>query len=192
MKNTLLTIFIFIIFNTYTLLGEKVIVIQPYTGIEKSKMEYVVRELKQVFPNVVMNQEIFLDHSLRNKSGSRFRADLILKDLSKKQINGIVVGLTSKDISTSYKGRADWGVMGLSYLNGNACVISTFRLKGNNVPEKYFKLAIHEIGHAEGLKHCPQSACYMRDAKGRDHLNGLHSFCASCKKHLQRNGWKLK
>lgn len=174
------------------LVGEKLIVVQPYTGIKQSYVNYVVRELEKVYPVLQVNPAVKMDNSLQNDARTRFRADLIIKDLSQKQKKGIIVGLTANDISTSYKGRADWGVMGLSYLNGNACVISTFRLKGNNVPEKYFKLAIHEIGHAEGLKHCPQSACYMRDAKGKDHLNGLHSFCASCKKHLQRNGWKLK
>lgn len=174
------------------LFGEKLIVVQPYTGIKQSYVNYVVRELEKVYSVVQVNPAVKMDNSLQNDARTRFRADLIIKDLSQNQKKGIIVGLTANDISTTYKGRADWGVMGLSTLNGNACVISTFRLKGNNVNEKFYKLAIHEIGHAEGLKHCLNQSCFMRDAKGKDHWNQLTDFCKSCKNHLRNHNWKLR
>lgn len=193
MRYFLLSIVIFTFVNfPHLVFGEKFIVIQPFAGIKKVYVDHVFWELKKIYPKVKVIPEIKLKNSLQNQTGTRYRADLILKDLSVKHTDDIVVGLTSKDISTSYKGRSDWGVMGLSYLNGNACVISTFRLKGDNVDEKFFKLAIHEIGHAEGLKHCANKTCYMRDAKGKDHWNQLTDYCQSCKKYLHQRGWKFK
>lgn len=82
--------------------------------------------------------------------------------------------------------------MGLGYMPGNACVISTFRLKGNNQAEKLYKVAIHELGHTQGLPHCPDKSCFMRDAEGKDHLNEEVHFCPKCKAYLIKRGWNLR
>jgi archaemetzincin len=82
--------------------------------------------------------------------------------------------------------------MGLGYCPGKSCVASTFRLHGNNRFEKLVKVALHELGHTEGLNHCPEKTCLLRDAEGKDHLNEEKGFCASCKKYLIKKGWELK
>lgn len=106
-----------------------------------------------------------------------------------------ILGVTSKDISLKYKKHEDWGVMGLSYLRKGVSVISTFRLGGVQKMNKdsFFKLALHELGHAAGLPHCELSTtCIMRDAKGEDHFPRLTGFCPSCKSYLQEHGWNLQ
>lgn len=74
---------------------------------------------------------------------------------------------------------------------------STFRLKGKNRLEKLFKVAIHELGHTQGLartksKHCPEKSCLMRDAQGKDNWDQLKEFCPKCKPVLIQAGWALK
>ena len=82
--------------------------------------------------------------------------------------------------------------MGLGFCPGKSCIVSTFRLRGKNREEKLFKLALHELGHTQGLKHCPTKNCFMRDAKGKDHWNELNGFCKRCKITLKMAGWLLK
>ena len=41
----------------------------------------------------------------------------------------VTIGLTHRDISTSIHGQYNYGIMGLSFRPGDACVVSTFRLK---------------------------------------------------------------
>lgn len=53
-----------------------------------------------------------------------------------------------------------------------------------------YKVLVHEIGHTEGLDHCPEKTCLMRDAEGGNPLDEETDFCERCKAHLQRKGWK--
>ena len=86
---------------------------------------------------------------------------------------------------------ADFGVMGLGYRPGNACVASTFRLNAENKSEQFYKVAIHELGHTQGLKHCPDKTCFMRDAEGKNPTNEEKDFCQNCKKVLRSKHWKI-
>ena len=103
--------------------------------------------------------------------------------------NHVTLALTTKDISITKGKFADWGIMGLSYCPGKACVASIHRLKNNK--EQFFKIAIHELGHTQGLPHCPVKTCFMRDAEGGNHTNQEKEFCPKCKKVLVDAGWLL-
>ena len=103
----------------------------------------------------------------------------------------ITIGITDKDISSSMHGVDDWGVMGLSYIPGRACVISSFRLKKNNLSDQLFKVAIHELGHAQGLDHCANKTCFMRDAEGKNTTDQEKQFCPKCKAFLINKGWLI-
>jgi archaemetzincin len=105
------------------------------------------------------------------------------------KVNDVTIGLTTKDISTTKGDKLDWGIMGLGYCPGNACVASSFRLKGINKLEKLFKVSIHELGHTFGLNHCQIGNCLMRNAEGKDHLNEMLDFCRACKQQLENVGW---
>jgi archaemetzincin len=169
------------------------IVIQPFLGFPPSQTTLVEQELKKIYSGpIVVNEPIALPSSALNSSKKRYRADSLIKYLSKKtNKRSLTIGLTDKDISTTKGENKDWGIFGLGYMPGNACIASTSRLKGTNKFEKLFKVAIHELGHTQGLDHCPEKTCLMRDAKGKDHLNELKEFCPPCKRVLIKAGWDL-
>jgi archaemetzincin len=81
--------------------------------------------------------------------------------------------------------------MGLGFEPGNACVISTFRLSKTNFAAQFYKVALHELGHTQGLPHCPNKTCLMRDAEGSNHLDEETGFCPSCKAYLKSKGWLI-
>lgn len=95
------------------------------------------------------------------------------------------------DISTSKGEIKDWGVMGLGYCPGKSCVASSFRLSAQKRQQQFFKVAIHELGHTQGLAHCANKTCLMRDAEGSNYLNEETGFCENCKAVLVKKGWKL-
>jgi len=163
--------------------------LQPFEGISKETQFYVLNEVKKMYPYVELNQPIHLPASSYYEPRKRYRADSIIAYLSRNTPrNHVSLGLTTKDISTTTKNSADWGVMGLAYKPGKAGITSTKRVKNN---KQYLKVVIHELGHTQGLDHCPVSYCYMRDAKGKNPLDQEKRFCSKCKAHLLKRGWKL-
>ena len=168
------------------------IVIQPFEGMPKEEVQYVEREIKKIYPYIKVMEETPLQKKFMNSAKTRYRADLLIKDLNLKAKEGTcVIGLTNKDISTTKGKYADWGVMGLGYCPGNACVISNYRVKGKDRLEKLYKLSIHELGHTQGLPHCPSEGCIMQDAKGKDNFSKEYGFCKKCTKHLRNRNWKI-
>ena len=123
---------------------------------------------------------------------NRYRADSLIHFLDRMTLDGqITIGLTSKDISTTKGDIPDWGVMGLGFCPGKACVVSAFRLSKGQMHEQLFKVALHELGHTEGLPHCPVRTCFMRDAEGRNPINEEKEFCPKCKAMLILKGWQF-
>jgi len=80
----------------------------------------------------------------------------------------------------------------LGFEPGNACVVSTFRLPKMKLSRQLSKLCLHELGHTQGLPHCKNKTCFMRDAEGGNHLEEEIDFCESCKSYLKSEGWLLK
>ncbi len=172
---------------------ELIISIQPFSDISQDKVNYVVNELKKVYSKVEVKQPIPLPGYCKNYDKSRYRADSLIRYLKNRTKEGyLTIGLTTRDISATKGKDADFGIMGLGYRPGNSCIASLFRLKGENRLEKLYKVAIHELGHTNGLPHCPVKTCLMRDAEGKDHLNEEKEFCPSCKATLVKAGWALK
>ena len=167
--------------------------IQPFTDIAKDDVTEVVNQLKKKYPHIEVLPAIDFPESAFYKPRNRYRADSIIKFLKNNTPNGIVkVGLTSKDISATKGNNKDFGIMGLGYKPGKSCVASSFRLSKKNKNEQHFKVAIHEIGHTQGLSHCPNFTCYMRDAEAQNHNDDLIDFCNDCKKFLtEKRNWKF-
>ena len=169
------------------------IIIQPFNDLPNGSARYVEQFLKQVYPKVLVNKPIQLPRNAFIPSIHRYSADSLIQFLSKNTSKGFVtIGLTQSDICTNENKNPFWGIMGLGYQPGKACIASDRRLKGSNRQEKLCKVAIHELGHTQGLHHCPVTTCFMRDAEGKDHLNEENEFCSSCKKVLVKAGWELK
>ena len=106
--------------------------------------------------------------------------------------NHVTIGLTGKDISATKDSIVDWGVMGLGFCPGKACIASTFRLPKSEQLIQLFKVAIHELGHTQGLPHCAVKSCFMRDAEGGNPTTEEKDFCAECKSYLVKKGWAFK
>ncbi len=170
----------------------KVIDIQPYGDISTEIVNYIYAEVSKVCPKVNLLKVQALPERAFYKPRNRYRADTIitlLRGITQK--DHVTMGLTNKDISTDKGKFADWGVMGLGFLGGNACVASTFRVSKTKIKEQYFKVAIHELGHTQGLEHCPDVTCLMTDANGKNNTDKEKGFCKKCKFHLIKRGWKL-
>jgi archaemetzincin len=169
-----------------------VILVQPFKDIKPENVQFVTNEIKKVYPNVKILQPIDFPTNAYYKDRNRYRADSIIKFLDKRTKNGFVtLALTSKDISVTKGKVKDFGVMGLGFRPGKACVASSFRLNKENSNEQFFKIAIHELGHTQGLKHCPEKKCFMRDAEGKNPTNEEVDFCEKCKEILINKNWKF-
>ncbi len=168
------------------------IIIQPYSDISDDRVTKVTNQLKLFYPDIIINHKINLPDAAYYKPRNRYRADTIIQILKRTApANAVMVGLTSKDISTTKDDYQDWGVMGLGYHPGNACVASTFRLNKNKIDEQFYKVVIHELGHTQGLPHCPDLNCFMRDAEGGNPLDYENAFCNKCKEVLKNKGFNL-
>ena len=117
----------------------------------------------------------------------RYVAVEILKSLQKKTINGNykVLALTDKDIEIEKNNH--WGVMGLAYLGGNECVVSTYRIGGKK--DRLIKVALHETGHMLGISHCTSgiASCLMKDANGKGATvdKARKYVCKNCKSKIK-------
>ena len=140
----------------------------------------------------------------------RYRADSLLRYMDKQKRGNFdyILGIANVDITTTnrYKDgqiqfpawmHADWGIFGLGYVSGGACIVSSFRLRLDNPPlpkvyARLAKVARHEIGHNFGLPHC-LNKCFMSAADLRNALVALDhesdSLCLACKRKL---GKKVK
>lgn len=170
-----------------------IIYLQPFDGITAAQTTSVFNEVKKVYAFIEIKKTIPLPSAAYYPPRSRYRADSIIHILSRQAASGHkIIGLTNKDISTTNNEIADWGVMGLGFCPGKACVASTFRLSKSETSKQLFKVAVHELGHTFGLPHCPVKYCFMRDAEGGNPTNEEKEFCTNCKSFLAGKGWHLK
>ncbi|WP_228411888.1 Zn-dependent protease [Chryseobacterium sp. KLBC 52] len=168
------------------------ILIQPFKDIKPETVAKVTEGIKKVYPNVKVLNAIDFPENTYYKERNRYRADSIIKFLNKETKEGFVtIGLTAKDISATRGKIKDFGIMGLGYRPGKACVASDFRLSKENRDEQFYKIAIHELGHTQGLPHCPEKMCFMRDAEGKNPTNEETDFCKKCKTFLINKNWKF-
>lgn len=169
-----------------------IVELQPLGKIPGHDIEHVFNELKKVYPNIIINRSIEIPSSCYYKSRNRYRADSIIHYLSRRTgKEHITIGLTNLDISTTKNEVKDFGIMGLGFNPGNACIASSFRLSKQNKQAQFFKVAIHELGHTQGLGHCPEKLCFMRDAEGKNPIDEENAFCNSCKSTMKRKGWQF-
>jgi archaemetzincin len=173
--------------------GEEItILIQPFEDVKPKQLAEISENIRKIYPKIKILEPIDFPKNAFYQPRNRYRADSIIKYLRTKTPNNCVtLALTNKDISVTKGKVADFGVMGLGYRPGNACVASSFRLNPKNKNEQFYKIAIHELGHTQGLKHCPDKTCFMRDAEGKNPTNEEKDFCQNCKKVLRSKHWKI-
>jgi archaemetzincin len=168
------------------------ILVQPFKDIDTNDVDYVVVGLKKNYPYIRVKKSLALPSNAWNASRRRYRADSLINFLNSNSKEAeVVIGLTNRDISTTNGSVADWGVMGLGFCPGRACVVSTFRLSPQYRRAQLFKVSMHELGHTQGLQHCKVKTCLMRDADGRNSINEEKEFCIQCRSVLSKKGWQF-
>ena len=126
------------------------------------------------------------------KPRNRYRATVLLESIDSYNGYDKIIGITTKDISTSKNNIYDWGIMGLANSSGRSCIISTYRIKTPNkvlFNDRFIKVALHELGHTMGLPHCTfSSTCFMEAADGtiKSVDREKRFLCSNCKKLISQ------
>lgn len=176
--------------SNQTISKEAIIIdIIPFEDTPPEIINSLSDALSQICPNVTVKSIIAFPENSFYEPRHRYKADSLINYLSSiTPTNHVSIGITVKDISTTKEDISDWGVMGLSFQPGNACIASTFRLNKHNLLDQLFKVSIHELGHTQGLVHCEVQTCYMRDAEGKNTTDQELGFCDKCKAALFAKG----
>lgn len=177
--------------------------LQPLGQYDTAQLRFVQQELQQFFkvPVVILKETSIPKSFLNTSKGERYSADSIIKWMAHTAPDSItkVVAITHKDIFTSKweNGQikkpestyAVWGIFGLGYKPGRSCVVSDHRLRTNNSKQFHHRLrtvVIHELGHNQGLSHCPTKNCIMSDANERIQTvdNSSRLYCKTCSERI--------
>ena len=165
--------------------------LQPLGDFTQKEANQLKEELeKHLVPIYLSEIEVLpkkdIPASCLYKPRNRYWAGKILGFL-KQQNQGsdfVTIGLTHRDISTSIHGNYNYGIMGYSFRPGNACVVSTFRLKRK---DDLWKVTTHEFLHSRGLPHCKKDnpKCLMQDAHGKNTFFMKNGLCQDCQNSLK-------
>lgn len=171
------------------------IVIRPIGQISDTTIfHFLKNELNKIFKIPVrIEKPVSIDSSCYNEDRDQYYSPLLLKRLSSKNPNEIVLGIVSVDLY----------VEGLNFIFGQAslterkAIISLIRLKQESYGLKpnptLFKRrtlteAVHELGHIYGLNHCSNPRCVMffsNSLKDTDYKG--FEFCPNCRNKIFGN-----
>ena len=174
------------------------ILFQPYDSVSYQEAQRLVKtfeyQLSSLLDDIAI-REIkvlpikHLTEAQLNNTETRYRAEKILdlqnniaKEVVKDENFDVIIGITSKDISTSLHNIDDYGIQGLSYIGKNNCVVSTFRIKNR---KQLWKVIAHEFCHTyfyTQMPHCPADdpTCIMQDGHGKPNWTKRTKICDKC------------
>lgn len=123
----------------------------------------------------------------------KYRADGLLGKLKHRRPGRGVhrLGITEADVSIE-----DWNfVFGLAEMPGSTAIMSLAKLRPRRssresdalLRDRAVKIAVHELGHTFGFRHCGDERCvmcYTETAAGVDVTE--ETFCAKCRSRLRR------
>ncbi len=145
-----------------------------FEGVERGILELIQRGVEEVLGGGtcrVLDGVLRIPDEAYNRIRRQYASELLLEVTSEYIMESgrkdyILLGVTDVDI---YAPGMNY-IFGLAHCSGRTAVISLFRLRPefygessnrNLFLERAVKEAIHEIGHALGLKHCKNEFCVM-------------------------------
>lgn len=180
-----------------------IIGLQPLGEYNRDRLLFIQKELQLFFkvPVVILKETPVPTNFLNTSKGERYSADSIIKWMAATAPDSIIkiVAITNKDIFTTKYANgqikkpestyAVWGIFGLGYKPGRSCVVSDHRLHTGNPAQFHHRLrtvVIHELGHTQGLDHCPTPNCIMSDANEsiRTVDKSSNQYCKHCNGQL--------
>ena len=172
--------------------NKQTIAVVYYNQVDPELKKQLLENIKSTYNCTVVeiNGTRTLPVKAYYKPRGRYRANQLLNDLTTIVGYNKVIGITSRDISTTSGVHYDWGVMGLASCPGKSSVISTFRIKTPDKAkfnDRFIKIALHELGHTMGVPHCTFSTtCFMEAANGtvKSVDRETRHMCSRCKKTL--------
>ena len=167
--------------------------ILPLGGIEIGQIKLLSKELGVFYGmKILILPHYAMPENCRLKNTQRYSAPLMLKWLTGRKPAGCdrILGVCSRDIFTKKGSNPHWGIFGLGYKPGQACIVSAHRLKqfANRRDTFLTLVTLHEIGHNLGLPHCNKHPnCLMNDAKGTAKTLFAEKkwLCANCRRLLK-------
>ncbi|MFM9911426.1 MAG: hypothetical protein ACKVOW_19000 [Chitinophagaceae bacterium] len=106
------------------------IVIQPIGKVDVSLLYRLKTRLEEFTQTIVLiERDRLLPQFACNSYRHRYKADSLLFYLKAQTTiaDAKIIGITEHDIEIQLNNIATWGIMGLSYLPGDRCIVSTFR-----------------------------------------------------------------
>ncbi len=162
-------------------------------GYKPDWMVQVPEKLKNCLPYPMHSLDVQFElESFHNPERGQYHSTLLLAQLLKHLPNEEhkIIGVTSVDLFIPVL----TFVFGESQLDGNGAIISTFRLRNeyyglpkdiDQLIERTTKEAMHELGHAFGLVHCPNYECVMNSSTYVEDIDIKQSLlCSDCQNQL--------
>lgn len=168
--------------------------ILPLGSIESEQIRLLSAELAQFYGmKIRILPQSKMPESCRLKNTQRYSAPLLLKWLKDRKPVGCnyILGVSTCDVFTQKGPYPHWGIFGLGYKPGVACIVSDHRLKqfGNRRDTFLTLVTLHEVGHNLGLPHCKKHpSCLMNDAKetARTLFSEKKWLCSNCRSLLSK------
>jgi archaemetzincin len=168
--------------------------ILPLDEISENRVRLIGRELHLFYGmKVVTLPRKAMPENCRLTNTLRYSANGMLEWLKKQKPADCdrILGVSTRDIYTRKGSHPHWGIFGLGYRPGVACIVSDNRLMqfGKKTDEFLTLVTLHEIGHNLGLPHCSKHmSCLMNDAKGtaKTLFNEKKWLCSHCRSLLRK------
>lgn len=163
-------------------------------NVNKELVSSILDSLKERYPKCeYAGSQALPEDAITKKrhDHARYRTDVINEYLTRLKTDSTInLALTQSDVGRdNFRGQPHWGLFGEANGIGNgAAVVSSYRLHNHTA---LFRAILHELGHAEGLRHCKNKGCLMQNANGKNPFKTNKDFCRTCKAYMTSKHWKL-